>query len=147
MNEVYRHKTLAPDEFLGHVEANGKVYESRFGPDRYIGRVDIGDGTIYESRLGPDKPIGRVELDSGKVYLSKLGPMSIWKVVLRWWLYNINACRTIVRQGEGHTSYDTAGQFSAADHPGLRKMKPQRCCWCQRRIEPGHWPPRDLRSL
>ncbi len=74
MNKVYRHKALAPDDYLGWVNEEGKVYESRFGPDRYIGRVDIGNGRIYESRLGPDQLIGHVELDTGKVYINKLGP-------------------------------------------------------------------------
>jgi len=74
MSKVYRNKPLAPDELLGHVDADGKVYESRFGPDKYIGRVDVTSGQIYETRLGPDKLIGHVALDSGKVYHPKLGP-------------------------------------------------------------------------
>ena len=74
MNKVYRHRPLATDEFLGRVGEDGRVYESRLGPDKYIGRVDLENGKIYEARLGPDKHIGRVEVDSGKVYLAKFGP-------------------------------------------------------------------------
>jgi hypothetical protein len=74
MSKVYRHITLAPDEYLGRVEDDGKVYESKFGPDRYIGRVDTETGLIYESRLGPDKLIGRVNQEDGKVYHSRMGP-------------------------------------------------------------------------
>jgi hypothetical protein len=74
MNKVYKHKSLAPDEYLGWVDETGRVYESRFGPDKLIGRVNIADGKIFESRLGPDRQIGQVDLKNGKVYLSKLGP-------------------------------------------------------------------------
>jgi hypothetical protein len=74
MSQVYRHKPMTPDELLGRVEPDGKVYESRFGPDKYVGRVDLDSGQIYEARLGPDKHLGRVALDSGKVYRAKLGP-------------------------------------------------------------------------
>lgn len=74
MSKVYRHKALSPDELLGRVEADGRVYESRFGPDKYVGRVEVDTGMIYEARLGPDKHVGRVALDSGKVYRARLGP-------------------------------------------------------------------------
>jgi hypothetical protein len=74
MSKVYRNKPLALDELLGHVAGDGKVYESRFGPDKYVGRVDLVSGHIYEARLGPDKHIGRVALDNGKVYHPKVGP-------------------------------------------------------------------------
>jgi hypothetical protein len=74
VSKVYRNKPLAPDELLGHLEPDGKVYESRFGPDKYIGRVDLDSGQIYEARLGPDKLVGHVALDSGKVYHPRLGP-------------------------------------------------------------------------
>ncbi len=75
MNNVYRQKPLAPDELLGHVEYDGKVYESRFGPDKYIGRVEMDTGKIFEARLGPDNYIGRVQLDTGKVFRHK--PMAL----------------------------------------------------------------------
>ena len=74
MNEVYRHQALAPDEYLGHVAADGRVYEHRSGPDRYIGRVELENGKIFESRLGPDRQIGHIDLSNGRVYLDKLGP-------------------------------------------------------------------------
>ena len=74
MNKVYKHKALAPDQYLGHVDADGRVFESRFGPDRYIGRVDPRSGKIYEARLGPDRHIGQVYPENGKVYLAKFGP-------------------------------------------------------------------------
>ncbi len=73
MNKVYKHKPMASDEYLGQVDIEGKVYESRFGPDHYIGRVDLYEGKIYESRFGPDSYIGRVDVRSGEVYLSKPG--------------------------------------------------------------------------
>jgi hypothetical protein len=74
LNKVYKHLPLARDEYLGRVNSDGKVYEARFGPDKYVGRVEIDTGKIYEARHGPDKQIGRVALDSGKVFLSRLGP-------------------------------------------------------------------------
>ena len=73
-SRVFRHKSLAADELLGRVEPDGRLYESRFGPDKYIGRVEAATGKIYESRLGPDKHVGRVELDTGKVFRVKMGP-------------------------------------------------------------------------
>ncbi len=73
-SRVYLHKPAAPDLLLGRVDPDGKVYESRFGPDKHIGRVEIDSGKIYESRLGPDKYLGRVELASGKIYRARLGP-------------------------------------------------------------------------
>jgi hypothetical protein len=65
---------MSPDEYLGHVELDGQVYEEHFGPDRYIGKVDVEDGRIYESRLGPNKYIGRVDVTNGKVYQTRIGP-------------------------------------------------------------------------
>jgi hypothetical protein len=73
-SNVYRHKPLAADELLGRVEPDGRLYETRLGPDKFIGRVEIDNGKIYESRVGPDKYVGRVELDTGKVYRAKVGP-------------------------------------------------------------------------
>ena len=75
MNKVYRHKPLAADEYLGHVAFDGKVYETRFGPDKHVGWVELDTGKIYESRFGPDRYIGQVQLDSGKVYRHK--PMAV----------------------------------------------------------------------
>lgn len=72
-SKVYKHRILARDQYLGRVDADGKVYEGRYGRDKYVGRVDLESGNIYDSRLGPDQLLGRVELDSGKVYFSKLG--------------------------------------------------------------------------
>lgn len=74
MSKVFRHIPLSPDSQLGRVEADGRVFETRFGPDKPVGRVDVDSGRIYATRIGPDKPVGRVDLDSGKVYRSKLGP-------------------------------------------------------------------------
>jgi hypothetical protein len=73
-SKVFLHKPMAPDELLGRVEPDGRVYESRLGPDKYVGRVDVDNGKVYEARLGPDKYVGRVELDSGKVYHHRPGP-------------------------------------------------------------------------
>ena len=69
--KVYFQRPLAPDELLGHADYDGKIYESRLGPDKYIGRVEVDTGKIYEARLGPDKHVGQVELSSGKVYRHK----------------------------------------------------------------------------
>jgi hypothetical protein len=74
MNKVYRHKKLAPDQYIGNVIENGKVFEARFGPDKHAGRVDLDSGKVYEARFGPDKYIGRVDLSNGKIYLPRLGP-------------------------------------------------------------------------
>jgi hypothetical protein len=70
-SKVYYHKPLAPDELLGRVAPDGRVFQSRPGPDRLIGRVDLDSGRIYASRLGPDRYVGRVSLDSGKVHRHK----------------------------------------------------------------------------
>lgn len=74
MNKVYRHRSLLPDELLGHIHVDGKVYETRSGPDKYVGRVELETGKIFESHLGPDKHIGRVDLRNGKVFLTRIGP-------------------------------------------------------------------------
>lgn len=74
MNKVYRHRLKARDELLGRVGADGRVYESRLSPGKYVGRVELQSGKIFESRFGPDKHIGRVDISSGKVYLKKFGP-------------------------------------------------------------------------
>jgi hypothetical protein len=74
MNKVYRHRPNARDELLGRVAADGRVFESRLAPDKYVGRVELESGKIFESRFGPDKHIGRVDISTGKVYLKKLGP-------------------------------------------------------------------------
>lgn len=65
---AYLHRALAPDPQLGCVEWDGKVYETRFGPDKYIGRVELDTGRIFEARLGPDHYVGRVDLKEGKIY-------------------------------------------------------------------------------
>lgn len=65
---AYLHRPLAPDPQLGSVDWEGKVYETRFGPDRHIGRVELDTGRIFEARLGPDRYVGRVDLKDGKVY-------------------------------------------------------------------------------
>ena len=74
MSKVYYHLPMAPDELLGHVEPNGKVYETRFGPDQYIGRVDLSNGKIYAAKPGPDNLIGHVNLVEGDIYETKIGP-------------------------------------------------------------------------
>jgi hypothetical protein len=71
MNKVFRNKSLAPDDYLGHVTHDGKAYETRFGPDKYVGRVELDTGKIYEARFGPDNYLGRVELDTGKLFRHK----------------------------------------------------------------------------
>jgi hypothetical protein len=71
MSKVYKQKPLSPDELLGRVDPDGRVYETRFGPDKYVGRVEVDTGKIFEARLGPDQYLGRVELDSGKIFQHK----------------------------------------------------------------------------
>jgi hypothetical protein len=75
MGNVYRQRSLAPDTLLGRVDPDGRVYESRFGPDRYVGHVEAETGKIFRARLGPDEYLGRVDLDSGAIYRQvPLGP-------------------------------------------------------------------------
>ena len=74
MNKVYLHKPMGKDELLGRVGGDGKVYDERFGPDEYIGWVNLEDGKIYASRVGPDKYIGRVKIKTGEVHISMFGP-------------------------------------------------------------------------
>lgn len=75
MKKVYKHKTLAPDVYLGRVDDDGKVYRNTGGPrkpDQYIGRVDLQTGRVYSAETGPEVLVGHVELDSGKVHLTRL---------------------------------------------------------------------------
>lgn len=72
-SKAYLHRALQPDRQLGFVEFEGKVYESRFGPDKYVGWVDLANGRIYEARFGPDQYLGRVNLDNGKVFRHRPG--------------------------------------------------------------------------
>ncbi len=69
MNKVYRNKSLSPDAYLGHVEFDGKVYETRFGPDKFVGHVELDNGKIYGP--GINNYLGQVTLDTGKVYRHK----------------------------------------------------------------------------
>lgn len=74
MNKVYLHRSLARDQYLGYVDQEGKVFETRLGPDRQVGRVDLETGKVYETRLGPDRYAGRVDGETRKVYRSQPGP-------------------------------------------------------------------------
>jgi hypothetical protein len=74
MSKIYLAINNAPDELLGYVKDDGKIYRSKPGFDEHIGHVDLGSGKVYTERFGPDKVIGRVDLKSGKVYQSRLGP-------------------------------------------------------------------------
>jgi hypothetical protein len=74
MSKVYRHIPMAADAQLGRVEPDGRVFETRFGPDKQMGRVDVDSGKIFATRVGPDQQVGRVALDTGKVYRTKFGP-------------------------------------------------------------------------
>ena len=38
--KVYHHKLLAVDDYLGHVDGDGKFYRHKFGPDEYLGQVE-----------------------------------------------------------------------------------------------------------
>ncbi len=71
---VFRHKSLAPDEKIGRVEPDGRVYEAQFGPDRYVGRVEVDTGRVWEARFGPDRLVGHVQLQDGRCTRSKPGP-------------------------------------------------------------------------
>lgn len=74
MNKVFLHRSLSRDQYLGHVDQPGHVFETRLGPDHEIGRVEVETGKIYETRLGPDHYAGRLDAESGKVYRAALGP-------------------------------------------------------------------------
>ena len=75
MSDIYRHRPLAADELLGRVDpASGRVYQTRFGPDRHVGRVAWDSGKVYRLRQGPDEYLGRVDQTSGRIYRSRLGP-------------------------------------------------------------------------
>jgi hypothetical protein len=73
-SHVFRHKPVAPDELIGHVEADGRVFAAQFGPDRYAGRVDVASGRVWETHFGPDRLIGHVGLDTGKCFRAVFGP-------------------------------------------------------------------------
>ncbi len=77
MKKVYKHKALLPDQYLGRVDEDGKVYQTISGPnrpDKYIGRVDLSTGKVFDAQVSPEKYLGRVEADSGKVFLAAIGP-------------------------------------------------------------------------
>ena len=74
MYKVYRAVPRAPDEMLGYVNEDGRVYRSKVGFDEYLGRVDLSSGRVYEERFGPDRETGRVDLKTGRVYLQQFGP-------------------------------------------------------------------------
>lgn len=74
MSNVYRHKSMARDKYLGRITPQGKVYKARFIRNKYVGRLDVTNGRIYQARFGPDKYIGRVDLNNGKVYEARFGP-------------------------------------------------------------------------
>ena len=71
MNNVFLHKAFAPDDRIGHVDEQGRVFETRFGPDKIVGRVDLRSGKIYESRSGKDEYLGKIDPTTGKIYLEK----------------------------------------------------------------------------
>lgn len=73
-SNVFRHKPIAPDEKIGRVEPDGRVYESHFGPDKYVGRVEVDNGRVWEARFGPDKLVGHVGLEDGKCRTARFGP-------------------------------------------------------------------------
>lgn len=73
MNKAYLHRELSRDTYLGHVDQVGKVYETRLGPDKLIGRVDPDTGKIYETRLGPDRYVGRLDGATGKLFRAEPG--------------------------------------------------------------------------
>lgn len=74
MYKVYLAISRAPDQLLGYVREDGKIYRSKPGFDEHLGGVDLASGKVYAERFGPDKEIGHVDLRSGKVYLRKFGP-------------------------------------------------------------------------
>jgi hypothetical protein len=74
MYKVYRAVSRAPDEYLGYVEEDGRVFRSKIGLDDRLGRVDLSSGQVHEDRLGPDREIGHVDPKTGKVYLRRFGP-------------------------------------------------------------------------
>lgn len=67
-SRAYLHRALAPDPQVGFVDFDGKVYETRLGPDKYIGWVELSTGKVFETRLGPDHYIGRVDLSNGNIF-------------------------------------------------------------------------------
>ncbi len=73
-SNVFRQKPLAPDAKVGRVEPDGRVFAERFGPDRYVGRVEVDTGRVWESHLGPDKLIGHVEPATGRCFRARFGP-------------------------------------------------------------------------
>ncbi len=73
-SNVFRHRPVAPDEKIGHVEPDGRVYAAQFGPDKYVGRVELDSGRVWETRFGPDRLIGHVGLDTGKCFHAIFGP-------------------------------------------------------------------------
>lgn len=73
-NAVFRHQPVAPDAKIGRVEPDGRAYVAQFGPDKYVGRVEVDSGRVWEARFGPDKLIGQVNLEDGKCFHARFGP-------------------------------------------------------------------------
>ena len=68
MNKVFRHRAESRDQYLGHVDQAGIIFETRLGPDTEVGRVDLETGRIYETRTGATICVGYVDLENHKVY-------------------------------------------------------------------------------
>ncbi len=64
--KIYRDKALAPDKYVGRIDARGKVLEVELGEDDYLGWIDYSEGDIYDSR---DAIIGWVEKDGEVIRL------------------------------------------------------------------------------
>jgi hypothetical protein len=60
---VYR-THLGPDDEVGHVQADGKVYAKRLVRDEYVGRIGLDDGKVWQHvPAGLDEYLGRVRED------------------------------------------------------------------------------------
>jgi hypothetical protein len=64
--KIYRDKALAPDKYVGRIDARGKVLEVELGEDDYLGWIDYNEGDIYDSL---DAIIGWVEKDGEVIRL------------------------------------------------------------------------------
>ncbi len=58
--KIYIDKPIAPDELCGKIDAEGQVFTSGSGGNKYLGWVDYDEGDVYD---GKDQLIGWSEDD------------------------------------------------------------------------------------
>lgn len=94
MANIYEHVELAPDQLIGRIDEEGRVYYEEEGESEYIGRIDYAQGEVFDEEEGymgwveengeifgsyeeGDEKLGRVA-DDGKLYLFDEGDVEVY---------------------------------------------------------------------